>query len=153
MSATLVLAAGSRAGTEAPLLVGYYMIGREADCQIRPKSRSVSRRHCLVHHQGDGVRVFDLGSTSGTTINNKKIAPKSWVNLEDGDLLRLGKIGFHLRLGQTEHPARPRIPLFQARLGKRLTSPVSSILQMRWTERNGTRKSAANIGSPPTVMG
>lgn len=102
IDATLVLAAGSRAGLEAPLMVGYYMIGRSSECQVRPKSKSVSRRHCLVHHQGHGVRIFDLGSTSGTRINDEKVTAKTWVDIQDGDLVRVGKIGFYLHAQQSE---------------------------------------------------
>ena len=98
VSVNLILATGSRAGTEAPLMCGYYMIGRDKSCQIRPKSRSVSRRHCLVHHMGHSVRVFDLDSTSGTRINGDRIAAKVWVDLENGDLLKVGRIGFGLKL-------------------------------------------------------
>ncbi|WP_160148143.1 FHA domain-containing protein [Rubripirellula obstinata] len=101
-SVTLVLAAGSRAGIEAPLLKGYYMIGRSGECQIRPKSKSVSRRHCLVHYDGECVRVLDLCSTSGTAIGEEIIEPKCWVELVDGDLLRIGKVGFHLRVDQVD---------------------------------------------------
>jgi predicted component of type VI protein secretion system len=109
VEATLVLASGSRAGTEAPLMVGYYMIGRSSECQVRPKSKSVSRRHCLVHHHGSGIRVFDLGSTSGTRINDQKVVPKTWVEVQDGDLVRLGKIGFHLHTRQAS-PTQSNVP-------------------------------------------
>ena len=102
VNANLVLASGSRSGLKTPLMPGYYMIGRHSECQIRPKSKSVSRRHCLVHHQGSGVRVLDMDSTCGTTLNDQRIAPKCWVDLKAGDLLRLGKIGFHFEMDQTE---------------------------------------------------
>ena len=92
----LVLATGSRAGMVAPLHPGYYMIGRHGECQIRPKSRSVSRRHCLLQHECDQVRVFDLNSSSGTYVNDRKLEPRVWASLADGDSLRCGKILFHV---------------------------------------------------------
>ena len=58
MAAQLVLASGSRSGLAAPLFEGYYLIGRHEECQIRPKSRSVSRRHCLLHNHNGLLRVF-----------------------------------------------------------------------------------------------
>ncbi|MDA8745628.1 FHA domain-containing protein [Rubripirellula amarantea] len=102
ISAKLILATGSRAGTEAPLMVGYYMIGRDRECQIRPKSRSVSRRHCIVHHSGQSVRLLDLESTSGTQVNGERILPKTWVDIDDGDLLKFGKICFKLQVSELD---------------------------------------------------
>jgi predicted component of type VI protein secretion system len=94
MTARLVLQTGSRAGMPAPLQYGYYMIGRHQECQIRPKSRSVSRYHCLLCHNENVVQVLDLESTSGTRVNEEKLMPKSWVPLSNGDMLRCGKIVF-----------------------------------------------------------
>ena len=70
------------------------MIGRHAECQIRPKSRSVSRRHCVVYHGEERLKVLDLDSTSGTKINHVRIEPRVWSELEDGDELSCGKIRF-----------------------------------------------------------
>ncbi|MEM9588906.1 MAG: FHA domain-containing protein [Planctomycetota bacterium] len=92
----LILAEGSHAGTTAEIRDGYYMIGRHKECQIRPKSRSVSRRHLLIHHQGDQVQVMDLASTSGTRINGDRIEAKTWIPLEHNDQLRCGKVAFEV---------------------------------------------------------
>nr|WP_255713037.1 FHA domain-containing protein [Rhodopirellula sp. JC740] len=102
-SAQLILATGSRAGLVAPIHTGYYMIGRDRECQIRPKSRSVSRRHCLLHWEiPDGspprFRIFDLDSTSGTRVDGTRIPKRTWVELVDGAELRCGKIAFELTI-------------------------------------------------------
>ena len=99
-SIELILATGSKSGTPAPIQRGYYMIGRHAECQIRPKSRSVSRRHCLLHHGEHGLSVFDLRSTRGTQVNEEEIEPHSWVQLSDGDQIRCGKICFDVSIKQ-----------------------------------------------------
>lgn len=96
----LVLAVGSRAGREATLQHGYYMIGRHSECQIRPKSRSVSRRHCLLHLDDTGLKVFDLNSTSGTRVNELRLQSQAWTRLRQGDVLRCGKVVFRVELGQ-----------------------------------------------------
>ncbi|WP_146524301.1 FHA domain-containing protein [Novipirellula artificiosorum] len=98
MIVQLVLAAGSQAGVTASMQLGYYMIGRHAECQIRPKSRSVSRRHCLLHHTETELRVLDLNSASGTRINGQRIAPGQWIELTDADSLRCGKVAFEVSL-------------------------------------------------------
>ncbi|QDV65700.1 FHA domain-containing protein [Crateriforma conspicua] len=101
MFVQLILAQGSRAGLTADIAHGYYMIGRHAECQIRPKSKSVSRRHCLIHHGAESVRVLDLNSTSGTRLNNEKLPPLQWTQLSDGDQLRCGKVAFDLAVAAT----------------------------------------------------
>ena len=90
----LVLAVGSRAGLEAPLQTGYYMIGRHKECQVRPKSRSVSRRHCLLHNDGGVLRLLDLNSTAGTFLNDERIESGRWYELSESDHLRCGKVVF-----------------------------------------------------------
>lgn len=112
ITARLILDTGSLAGLEAPLHRGYYMIGRHAECQIRPKSRSVSRRHCLIHHADEGVRVMDVGSAAGTRINLERVDPKHWHTLADGDTLRCGKVQFRVSLNSAQTPSaeKPILP-------------------------------------------
>ncbi|MEM8666368.1 MAG: FHA domain-containing protein [Planctomycetota bacterium] len=98
MTARLVLAVGSHAGLEAPLQNGYYMIGRHSECQIRPKSRSVSRRHCLLFAQKGELQVRDLGSASGTKVNDRRMEGNLWFPLRDGDELRCGKVVFQVSM-------------------------------------------------------
>ena len=94
MSIQLILTQGSRAGTAAPIHPGYYLVGRHKECQIRPKSRSVSRRHCLLLHNEDGFGAMDLKSTGGTYVNGQRVEPHRWRVLTDGDELRFGKVAF-----------------------------------------------------------
>ncbi len=94
MSAKLILTTGSHAGIEIPFKYGYYMIGRDEECQIRPSSHSVSRRHCLLHHSEHGLRVFDLASANGTHVNQERLEPNQWVWLRSDDKLRCGTLIF-----------------------------------------------------------
>ncbi|MCD0458499.1 FHA domain-containing protein [Roseiconus lacunae] len=94
MPVELVMTEGSRAGTAAPIQIGYYLVGRNKECQIRPKSKSVSRRHSLLLHNEDGFGVLDLKSTGGTYVNGERLTPHQWHVLADGDELRFGKVGF-----------------------------------------------------------
>ena len=113
MTARLILAVGSRAGLEAPLHTGYYMIGRHKECQIRPKSRSVSRRHCLLHHDEQGLKVLDLESSAGTYVDNVRLEPKRWYPLKDGGELRCGKVLFRAGVGGSSEaivPSKDLVP-------------------------------------------
>lgn len=108
----------------APIQEGYYLIGRDRECQIRPKTRSVSRNHCLIHYgksspepmtasrqddprngAGDDpsspqpfarFHVLDLRSTAGTKINGTTIKPRQWYPIASGAELRCGKIAWRV---------------------------------------------------------
>jgi len=98
MTVQLIMTQGSSAGTAAPIHRGYYLVGRHKECQIRPKSRSVSRRHCLLLHNEDGFGALDLKSTGGTFVNGKRLDPHQWCVLHHGDELRFGKVAFEVAI-------------------------------------------------------
>jgi len=52
---------------------------------------AVSRNHCRVLHKGDGDYVEDTGSTNGTRLNDKPIAPYKPMLLSDGDRIGVGE--------------------------------------------------------------
>jgi FHA domain len=57
----------------------------------------VSRKHAVIHQSGADITVEDLGSTNGTFINKKKIAPHAPETIKPGDELRLGKLSLSLK--------------------------------------------------------
>ena len=94
MFVRLVLAGGSNAGMVAEIKQGFYLVGRHQECQIRSESQSVSDRHCLLQHEGNFFRVFVLDDDSLTLVNHKPLDPKTWVILNHGDLLQVGRVPF-----------------------------------------------------------
>ncbi len=109
MSAKLTLATGSHAGIETPLKYGYYMIGRDVECQIRPRSHSVSRRHRLLHHSEHGLRVFDLASANGTHVNDERLEANQWVWLRSAYKLRCGTVIFDVSVRLARKSAGPMV--------------------------------------------
>jgi pSer/pThr/pTyr-binding forkhead associated (FHA) protein len=73
---------------------GEYLIGRSAECHIRPNSHQVSRRHCTLHIDGQHVRVRDLGSANGVLVNGTRLEEER--ALIDGDRLQIGPVVFSL---------------------------------------------------------
>jgi pSer/pThr/pTyr-binding forkhead associated (FHA) protein len=62
--------------------IGELIVGRDEDCDIRIKSRVVSREHCTIEQDGSGALILsDMNSTGGTFLDDKKIES---VRLEDG---------------------------------------------------------------------
>lgn len=90
-SAWLDLPGGER------LLVGESCrIGRVEGNEIVNPDHRISRRHAVVHRDGDRFVLVDLGSTNGTFINDKRIF-KPTV-LEDGDLIGVGTATYTFHL-------------------------------------------------------
>ena len=49
------------------------VVGRHRWCDVRIASTRVSRRHCCLALDSDGVLVRDLGSTNATRINGRLV--------------------------------------------------------------------------------
>lgn len=96
MQVFLKVATGSHAGKEIAIVADKFFIGRSDDCQLRPKSESVSRKHCVIAIKDGRVLVQDLKSRNGTFINEQRLAPDRAKALKAGDALRVGKLEFEL---------------------------------------------------------
>ena len=91
--------AANSAGKEIKLPAARFLIGRDEDCHLRPKSDLVSRHHCMVLVEDDGVVVRDLGSRNGTYVNDQRIVGEQL--LAAGDRLRVGLLEFEVRITAT----------------------------------------------------
>jgi len=96
MKIRLRVQSGSHAGKEIEVGQDKFLIGRSDSCQLRPKSESVSRKHCILAVQNGRVLVQDLKSRNGTFVNEKRLPPDKAKVLKDGDILRVGKLSFAL---------------------------------------------------------
>jgi len=90
MITKLIVASGKSAGRAISIKRSKLLIGRAEDCDVRPLSEDVSRRHCAVHVGPADVWVEDLGSRNGTFVNGVKIKEKTKV--ATGDLIRVGAL-------------------------------------------------------------
>jgi predicted nucleic acid-binding Zn-ribbon protein len=63
-------------------------VGRSLAADVRFDDPTVSRRHALLVHQPDGVRVLDDRSLNGVFVNGERI---EWRMLEDGDEIVVGR--------------------------------------------------------------
>ncbi|MDE3246954.1 MAG: GGDEF domain-containing protein [Acidobacteriota bacterium] len=79
------------------------IIGRSSDNDICLAEAEVSRRHSRLEVVMDGgqavsVTLQDLGSTNGTFVNGKKLAPNAEPTaLQNGDVVRVGSHAFKLK--------------------------------------------------------
>ncbi len=56
----------------------------------------VSRRHATLVQTEAGLSIHDLGSTNGTAVNGKVLAPNQEWPLRHGDEIRLGKLALNI---------------------------------------------------------
>lgn len=90
MVTKLVVASGKSAGRTISIKRNKLLIGRAEECDVRPLSEEVSRRHCAVIVGPADVWIEDLGSRNGTFVNGTRIEAKT--KLADGDMVRVGSL-------------------------------------------------------------
>jgi pSer/pThr/pTyr-binding forkhead associated (FHA) protein len=90
MNAKLIIASGKRAGRAISMKRDKLLIGRAEECDLRPLSEEVSRRHCAITKRDDALWAEDLRSRNGTFVNGLKISGPQ--QLADGDLVRVGSL-------------------------------------------------------------
>jgi pSer/pThr/pTyr-binding forkhead associated (FHA) protein len=71
------------------------VIGRREDCDLRIPLGEVSRKHCRLIKDEQGVRVEDLGSSNGTFHNNERVQE---APLAPGDTIRVGPVTFMVQI-------------------------------------------------------
>lgn len=86
-------------------------IGRDSSNLLKIPSPSISRQHARLELDGDQIKVTDLGSSNGSSINGKTISPSGF--LKDGDLMKLGMIDITVEVvegrGSGQRPSMDRL--------------------------------------------
>lgn len=73
-----------------PLVGRTFSLGRAKDNNVVLTSAKVSRRHALVHAQGDAeFSLVDLGSSNGTHLNGRRVVQP--MVLQPGDVIQIGE--------------------------------------------------------------
>ena len=96
MKLRLIVVGGVHEGKAIPITLPQFMIGRDPQCQLRPASAAISKRHCAVMVRGGQVFIRDFGSTNGTFVNGELVQGE--VELHDGDKLKVGPLEFTVGL-------------------------------------------------------
>ena len=77
-------------------IAGTCAIGRVPTNEIVLSFENVSRRHAIIHYQGQNEYwLVDLGSSNGTRVNRRRISQP--VQLRDQDSLEIGPVTFRFR--------------------------------------------------------
>ena len=96
MEVNLVVANGKQMGKKISVSSSKFLIGRGEECQLRPQSNLVSRKHCVILIEKDSAAIEDLGSTNGTFVNDEKLEQRR--ELKTGDRIKVGMLGLEVQL-------------------------------------------------------
>lgn len=107
MKVSLVVASGVHTGKVIPIALPKFLIGRDPDCQLRPASQAISKKHCAILIRGTQVFLQDFGSTNGTIINDQPIEPNTEQEVNPGDRLKLGPLDFRIEFSRMPSDSTP----------------------------------------------
>jgi pSer/pThr/pTyr-binding forkhead associated (FHA) protein len=92
----VVLNAGKASGQVISIPIPQFVIGRDPECNLRPASALVSKKHCCLLTRSSGVIVRDYDSTNGTFVND--IPVKGEALLNNDDILKVGPLTFRVAI-------------------------------------------------------
>ncbi|MFQ3593963.1 MAG: FHA domain-containing protein [Gemmataceae bacterium] len=104
----LVLTPGKQQGKALEIKTPQFLVGRDPQCQLRPASPLISKRHCAILIREGKAFVRDFGSTNGTFVNGERVQGER--ELHHDDHLKIGPIEFAVRLQKTATPVNKPTP-------------------------------------------
>jgi hypothetical protein len=84
-----------REGDLRPITVNRAVIGRDRDCDVIIDRDQISRHHARLWTEAGTVRVVDLGSSNGTSIDGAPVGSTA-VECEYGSVIRLADLNYRL---------------------------------------------------------
>jgi pSer/pThr/pTyr-binding forkhead associated (FHA) protein len=95
MQVVLVMFRGDGERRSFSIVHDVTVIGRREDCDFRIPLGEISRKHCRLIKDGDGLRAEDLGSSNGTFVNGSRVQEAA---LSPGDTLKVGSVVFVVQI-------------------------------------------------------
>ena len=100
--ASIVILSGNEAGSEHNVEKTNVSMGRGPDTDLAFDDSSMSREHAALEFVGGSIRLRDLGSLNGITVNGSEVKT---AELKNGDRFKLGEHEFQFVLQKrTKHP-------------------------------------------------
>lgn len=110
--------------SDAATVLGTWLVGSDASCDIVVADRGVSARHCRLTRFAHGFTLEDLGSTNGTYIDESRLPPRQPTPVR---LQQRVTLGLEVAMPWPGHDAasRPGVSSRAIRIGR---SPDSDIV-------------------------
>lgn len=91
--AELIVREGPGKGSRFEIVVETNLMGRDPEkCQVVLDDDAVSRVHATLRRFPEGWRVTDMSSSYGVSVGGRKIAPEKWIEIRDGEALKIGNV-------------------------------------------------------------
>ncbi|MDX2093570.1 MAG: sigma 54-interacting transcriptional regulator [Kofleriaceae bacterium] len=71
---------------------GLLEIGRSSSCDVVVDSGTVSRHHAEIELKPDRVSLMDVGSSNGTTVDGRRLQPKTPIDIAVGTPFLIGSV-------------------------------------------------------------
>jgi len=107
-----VLSEGKLLGRTIPITLSQFIIGRDPQCQLRPASALISKRHCALIARSGKFFVRDFDSTNGTFVNDEQV--KGECEVKHDDTLKVGPLTFRVVVEGASVPVNKATPLPKA---------------------------------------
>ena len=101
----LVMTAGKQEGKTLEIKLPQFLVGRDPQCNLRPASPLISKRHCALIQRDGKAFIRDFGSTNGTYVNDERVEGER--ELHNGDQLKIGPIHLTVRIDATVNTPAP----------------------------------------------
>jgi DNA-binding CsgD family transcriptional regulator len=108
--------------------------GEEAELRIPSEYVHVSRSHAVVWTENDGHWIIDLGSKSGTRVNNVPLAPYQPFRLMLNDHLWLGAAQLDLVANPHAVPQRSFRDAHESTVGFNVSKPASQAATIEFSD-------------------
>jgi pSer/pThr/pTyr-binding forkhead associated (FHA) protein len=90
---SIVVLNGELQGTDFPIEYAYTVVGRGPGVDLAFDDDTLSRQHASIEFGGGRLRLRDLGSLNGVSINGEVVKSRE---LKHGDRIQLGDLTFQL---------------------------------------------------------
>jgi pSer/pThr/pTyr-binding forkhead associated (FHA) protein len=104
----VVVNPGKASGQTIVIKTPQFVIGRDPECNLRPASAMISKKHCALIVKAGQVILHDYGSTNGTFLNDQPV--KGEVTLAHDDLVKVGPLTFKVVIEASPAPSKPTPP-------------------------------------------
>ena len=140
---TLMFRSGTMDGRAVRIEQDRLSIGRSADCDVVVDDPHVSRHHAVLRREGNSLILQDLGSTGGTTVNERDVVSASVVR--HGDLITFGPV--ELTMEDPSFPAVGNEPTTELVETAMVTGPHLSPRQTEVVELMAEGMTNSEIGA------
>lgn len=141
----VVVTAGKAQGQVIPINLAQFVIGRDPQCNLRPASALISKRHCALLVKSGQVFVRDFDSTNGTFINDVPV--KGEAALQHDDVLKVGPLSFRVTIEGPASISKPTPPP-QTQAGKDDDAAAAMLLALQDDTTEGGEGTAGDSGVP-----